>query len=40
MPILETVYKVLNREIKPDEALKILMTREKKEEQNQYNKSS
>ena len=32
MPIVETVYKVLNREIKPDEALKILMTREKKEE--------
>lgn len=32
MPIVETVYKVLNREIKPEEALKILMTRDKKEE--------
>lgn len=32
MPIVETVYKVLNREIKPEEALQILMTRDKKEE--------
>ena len=32
MPIVETVYKVLNREIKPQEALQILMTRDKKEE--------
>lgn len=32
MPIVEAVYKVLNREIKPGEALQILMTRDKKEE--------
>lgn len=32
MPIVEAVYKVLNREIKPEEALQILMTRDKKEE--------
>lgn len=32
MPIVETVYKVLNGELKPEEALRILMTRDKKEE--------
>lgn len=32
MPIVETVYKVLNGEIKPEKALQILMTRDKKEE--------
>ena len=32
MPIVGAVYKVLNREINPQEALQILMTRDKKEE--------
>lgn len=32
MPIVDTVYKVLYENLKPEEALKILMTRRKKEE--------
>ena len=36
IPIIETVYKVIYEGLKPEEAVKDLMTRKKKEEYEEY----